>query len=206
MKHGAPVNDRISWGHTPLHIASVEGEHEIVCELLEHGADVNLIEMFGNTPFMLAFNESRVNLVKKFAIMRLEGQPICEENLESLKEDDECQKLFVDCVDELQKMKKHRLCDNISLYDVFRMKKKHKKLFVLTKNKNFCSSFESSWERESFMNYGKELDYIFEDALARRNNFLSEEKRLLSIFKDYLPELAIRKIAYFTYENIFFSD
>ena len=56
LTHGADVNERNSYGLTPLHFAAAAGDKEIIELLLAHGADVNAATKDGKTPADIAAN------------------------------------------------------------------------------------------------------------------------------------------------------
>lgn len=57
-----------------------------------------------------------------------------------------------------------------------------------------------------FKLYGTTLDCIIEEALKRKDILLSEEIKLTSVFKDFLPTLVINKVAYFNTDDSFFYN
>jgi len=50
-------------GRSPLHVACDEGHFETAKLLVEHGADVNATDRWGNTPLLCAFMRERMQLV-----------------------------------------------------------------------------------------------------------------------------------------------
>ena len=57
--HGAHVNCRANRGYTPLHLAAKNGQEECVKVLLNHGADVSLMDEHGKTPRQRAEKSSK---------------------------------------------------------------------------------------------------------------------------------------------------
>jgi hypothetical protein len=53
-EHGADVNQRNSWGYTPLHYAAVRGDHAMIDYLLAKGAEINAVSRLGQTPTDMA--------------------------------------------------------------------------------------------------------------------------------------------------------
>jgi len=51
-------------GETALHVACVYGHVEMMCYLLDHGADINARECGGHTPFFIACREGRLGVVE----------------------------------------------------------------------------------------------------------------------------------------------
>ena len=48
--NGAHLNCRANRGYTPLHLAAKNGHKECVKVLLNHGADISLMDEYGKTP------------------------------------------------------------------------------------------------------------------------------------------------------------
>lgn len=206
LKKGADVNGKTLHGETVLHIASSSYKPQIVYILLEHGANVNALNDNGKSPLTYAYpTEIQEILVKELAKLRFEGQPICNENLECLRKHKDLQKTFDNCLDELRRMKDYQIYNGYSLYDILKMHKQPRKLILLTKNVDFVVAFKSPRYTKRFCYYDSDLDYIFEDALKRTYILQSEEKKLHTIFKNTLPELVTRKIAYIANEHLFFE-
>ena len=66
IEHGADPDTRDVEGFTPLHRASSSGRVEIVCLLIEHGANVeaNDYQVTGRTPLDVASGEQREKIIK----------------------------------------------------------------------------------------------------------------------------------------------
>lgn len=205
LEKGACINDQRSDGITALHAACEFGaEAGVVKVLLEHGADLNILDRDRKTPLMRARNSvAKKILIEKLALMKDECENICNENLKFIASEEYLQELLAKCSLEIQRMKDYNIWGTISLYDIFQMRKRIKKLVFFTKNIDFFSMFRLGWNREFFIHYASDLDSIFDKAVDRKMKFEVEENELYSIFKDCLPELAITKIAYFANENLF---
>lgn len=206
LKKGARVNDITNHGRTPLHYAcQFPRKPEIISILLEHGADVNVLDNRGKTPLTSVLrHDIQEILVKELAKSRFDNT-ICTQNMEFLQQQDVLRRTYERFSNELQRMKDLRFYNSFSLYDVLRMRMQRKRLTYLTKNEEFVAGFHSCRNRGMLENYGHELDVIFQRTLERRDILLAEEKKFRSIFKNYLPDLAICNIAYFANEYLFFE-
>lgn len=206
LKNGAQVNEKTLKGETVLHVASSSYKPQIVYLLLEHGADVNVLNDFGRSPLTYAYpTEIKEILVKELAKLSFECRPICDENLECLRQYGDLQKTFESCLDELRRMRDYEIYNGYSLYDILQMRKRPKKLIFLTKNEDFVVAFKSPRYTKRFCYYDNDLDYIFDEAMKKTYIVQSEETKLYSVFKYNLPDLVIRKIAYIIHENLFFE-
>jgi ankyrin repeat protein len=63
LQHKADVDARDSYGATPIHIAIISGNSEMVRLLLTHGADVNASNNYGWTPLHSAAVSGRADIV-----------------------------------------------------------------------------------------------------------------------------------------------
>lgn len=210
IERGSNLNLPDFHGRTALHLASYNCEPKILRMLLITGADINVLDIKGNTPLTIAGQEKlEVTFIKEVVKLQFKYQPVRLENLEYWGNDERTKKIFDECLVELNQMKHYRVYyhnyDNISIYSVLDMKLE--KLIMLTKNEDFFSTFESLKPliRRSFGYYGSDLCDAFEAAEERKDLLQMEEKKLLEVFKDFLPELVINKILYFTIEYLFFE-
>lgn len=212
VKKGVQINERLYEGDTALHRACYNSDASTIRILFKYGADPNILDDFGNVPLfyeMVAdhmFRGKDEAMAEELAKMKVENQFICRENLQYLKENEYSQKIFVECLEELQKMKDSIFYSGFSLYDTFKSSKKCKKLIFMTKNKNFVAAFKSCRNQESLKHYGEDLDNIFKNALEKRDTLLAEEGHLCTVLKDCFPELVLRKLANFVNEDLFFND
>lgn len=197
IKKGVPVDEKSFKGRSALHAACGIVNPHCAKVLFEHNADVNILDSDGKTPFEYVVN-ARVQalMIREFAILSFESKTICDENLYYLLIDESIRNGFKNCSEELEKMKDVKFYSNYSLLDVLQMRRNRKKLTRLVRNVDFVEAFKSGWSRETFKNYASDLDIIILEAEERKTNWISEEKKLLSIFKDFLPELVIRKLAF----------
>lgn len=180
---------------------------KVIKLLLYYGADINILNSLEKTPLSSNYylnNKIEIPLIQELAKLKFENQIIRSENLHCLQVRKDMQETLKNCLEELKRMKNKKIYENILLYDMFQMRKKLKKLVYLTKNEDFVENFKLGWNRELFPNYANDLDDIVNDALERKDVLVKEEKKLYLIFKNYLPELPILKIAYFSTKDLFF--
>lgn len=205
LNKGAKINKKIFDGQSILHFASRLGSMNSVCVLVEYGAEINFENDEGETPITCAGSIEVITFfIKELAKLKMESKPICKKNLDLIRDHEEFQEIFDKCSEELIRMKNCIIYNKFSLYDILKMKKQRKKSTLLTKNQDFVTAFESLECIESFEHFGEDLDVMFLQAIKRRDSLQSEEDKLKLIFKDYLPDLVIRKIAYFENEYLFF--
>lgn len=201
LKKGARINDKGYKGQTALHLA----DYDFIPFLLDHGADLNILNDKGETPLSSGFCCS-YTLMKEIAKMNLENQPVCPENMEYIQIIDDFREEFDEIVEDLKELKNIKIYSNITAYDILLMRKEHKKMFSLTKNQIFVAKY-TMWQdqRKLFAHYDDDLEKIFKKALEKSVAMKAAEAELYSIFKDYLPELTIRRVAYFVNEDLFFE-
>ncbi len=69
----AHVNCRANSGYTPLHLAASSGHKDCVKALLNHGADIGILDEYGKTPKQTAELSSKGSIVR---LLRSEGEKI----------------------------------------------------------------------------------------------------------------------------------
>lgn len=207
LKRGAQINQRLNEGQTALHRACVKDEIDYIYLLCKYGADVNILDDRGKTPcmYLTGSTENKEVMVEEFAKLRFENHYLCGENLKFIQEDERLQKIFKNCLEELEKMKNLKFYNGYSMYDIFKMRQQTRKLPFLMKNDDFVEAYKSNWNSELFKHYGYYMNNTFQVSLEKKNILVNEEKKLFMIFKDYLPELVISKTVYFIHENLFFD-
>lgn len=169
---------------------------------MEYGADINILNKDRLTPLTIFKRRPEIDqiLIKNLATLSFEGKPICKENSDYIKKKEKLKNFFENCLNELKIMKNQIFYNSYSLYDILKMKKKKKTLIVLTKNEDFVAKFKFSCQQKLIRYYGEDLESIMNVTLKKRDFLLTEEKKLLSIFKNFIPVLAIYKVAYYSSE------
>lgn len=219
LKNGANVN-ATSCTETALHSASKTCNYLPVAEnkiliLLKYGADVDALDIVGETPLQCAPTKEKRNLsrrhvifnkyilLKEVAKMRFEEQNVSQKNLEYIQNNEILRYHFEKCLEELKKMKNCTVISGTTLYDVLKMRWQLKKMIQLTKNKRFVAAYALTRKKEPLAYYGEHLDAIFNNALQRRDILAAEEKKLQFTLKNCLPDLVIRKLAQFTVDSVY---
>lgn len=216
LRKGADVNEKTIYrGGTFLHVffetfhsltTKDEWYYEYILRLsLDHEADLNVIDDHGRTPFFHVCTRSLGEIIiKELAKLTFEGRLMRRQNLDLIKYF--FLRMYIECKKELQIMSNTKFYNNFTLYDIFKLRKQEKRLISLTKNEDFVEAFKSCEELNALKHFESDLIDIVQEALKKRNVLLTEEKKLHSIFKDFLPELVVCKVAYFATEQIFFND
>lgn len=192
-------------GVTHFQYANITGKSKVIVTLLEHGANINIIDSFGFPPLEYSDETNKKILIKELAKLRFNNQYVCSEYIVYIQGKEDLLETFESCLEELQRLKDHIVFGNTSLYDILQSCKQRKKLILLTRNENFVAAFQSSWNHALFKNYGEDINDNFKKALENSITLQSEEEKYYSVFKDFLPELAIREIAFSANEHLFFK-
>lgn len=206
LNRGAKVNERTRNRRTVLFDAISDRVDRI---LLECGADVNVLDNDGNTPLTFTCDYlKKVLLVEEIAKLKFDDQEIHSKNLSWIEESPKLQNIFTECLKELQKMKDSKFYNDVSFYDVFVMKKQIKRLALLTKRKDFTSSFKSSKYTRKFPHYGENLRSIFEEAENRKDAVKSAEKKIYesSIDKAFSLPPKVMKLIVDSATNYLYSE
>jgi ankyrin repeat protein len=66
LERGARIDDRNENGQTPLHLAVLKGNIQVVRLVLEHSADVNARNKLGETPSQLTRQQEILELLSKY--------------------------------------------------------------------------------------------------------------------------------------------
>lgn len=200
------INFKVRDGCTILHGACIFNHVRYITEALRRGADVNLVNNEGKTPFGCLNLEKRNYdacveiVVKEFASLNHEKPLVSRVNMELVESNEKARECYEKCRSELNQMFSTKFYEFYSYYHVLKMTKSIKKLANLMKNENFFSKFESGLG--AFNHYEKDLRKIWNESLKIKNKMLIVESKLNAIFWDYIPAVVITKLA----ENLAVED
>lgn len=205
LKRGARVNECTENGRTALHEACNLCCPEIAVMLLNKGADINALDTDGKTPLTDCNSDSVIPeiLVRELAKLKHDGKIICRENLNYLRKNKRLTKFYEACLDELKRLGSKKFYYDYSMCDILRMRRHSRVLTYLMKNDNFVMALKLHWDWKLFKIYGEEIGFNLGESLERAAILEFEENKLNMVFKDILPEVAIRKIAFFSLEYLF---
>lgn len=124
---GANVNDKPFKEQTALHIACKLQMIGKISLLLKHGADPNVLDDNGRTPFSYLIEDQKSIftcveiMLKKLATLAFQGIIIHDSRI--IKQYPLFQKFFLNCLMELKLMNKMYFYKSLTLYDVFTVSK-----------------------------------------------------------------------------------
>lgn len=197
---GANVNARDSLGCTPLHNACRSHNEYVIDLLLLNGANVCAQNKQGKTPFSQLEPRHHYNnydscaklMVKELAKLKFQNTEVYIPDMSLIKANPIAQKHFDKCMNELQQMSSTRFYGFHSYYSML-MSKNIKKLARLMKNQDFLTKFEKGTGK--YFYYGNDLQRILVRATQVRDESQVVYSRLFSVFRGYLPEVIIEKLA-----------
>lgn len=153
----------------------------------------------GCTPFSLYYSEGFDNdeigyiMLKEFSKLSFGNIALNYKDIELIKKKPEAWGDFLKFKKELEQMKNSKFYASYSYYNVLQISKLNfKKLATLTKNKEFVSKFEANLHR--FPSFKSDLRSNFKEAFEVRDRSETVNYRLNEIFKDFLPDIIIRKL------------
>lgn len=206
LSKGIDINEDLESGNTALHFVSSSILSENAYVLCKHGADLNRLNSDGKPPIAEAVHEDTHNLLLiELAKLKYNNKFICKENLDHLQKDAFVRYRFETYVKEIDIIKNYKFFDNYTIADIMKMDKDKIKLVNLMKNTSFRTKLISVLKLRIFYYYGKEVEKFLNDAIEIKCILESKEKILGEIFKDHLPAIPIRKIAYFVNKDLIFQ-
>lgn len=206
LKNGANINETGRNRQTVLYKARSK---KIIRTLLEHGADVNVLDDKNKTPLTETLDfEKRYELVKELAKLKFENQEIHLDNLKHLEEYSNSKINFNNCLAELQTLEDSKFYSDVSLHDVLKMRRNMKKMTLLTAKEDFVNALESLDYLSNFVHYGKELHKIFDEAKNRRDIIATERENMYEsgLAKSFsLPPEIMDMIVEFAVDYLYFE-
>lgn len=207
---GADIHHRMdmdifgfSKGGYPIHVACAYGSLANIELLLRLGADFNVTDDHGNTPFSLMINfypglgELSQLVIKHFAMLTSKNVKINDIDLDIISCNSDLQNFYDECLTELQMAKKIVILNSINFYSLFT--KDVEELSYLTRREKFVQNFESRTFIGSFPLYSKDMDVLFRQAESRKKLLSETESVLYESLAPFVPELVIEKILYYLY-------
>lgn len=197
VSRGADINGHNKNGHGALHEACGNLNDEKVFNfLIKKGANLNAKTKDGKTALGLLHSRGNddlaVVLIKIISIMYFEKIPVSKSDLRLIRGEKKFLRHFTNCTRELRRMRDNKFYSPFTLYRVFKMSNKMKKLVPLTKNEKFVRRFER--QLQFFPYYGTDLRRILGEATKARD----ESKMILSclheIFGRIFPDLILEEI------------
>lgn len=193
LDSGANVNERVINNQTVLHVAVELQSPRIVEILLNYGADVNIIDTYGNTPLSILYKKrcygfANQNLFNNFSQISVECtfiKHLAQKLVANCYINDVNKKLILSpefsclytaCLSEIQIMKNEKLCDNLTFYQV--LVKPSYKLVPWIRKQNLYVRFISSGHSIKYPIYKDVLSLKIHEA-KKRSVFVENASRNL---------------------------
>lgn len=199
---GARVDLKNYRGETALHEACFFKYEEKISFLIQKGADISAVDLFGKTPFRklrysekASYDRCLITMVKVFSEMSFSEVPVYEDDMNLIRSNAKANDHFKNCLNELGEMSRTKFYGNFTYYAVFKMTKRIEKLARLTTNKNFVMSFKKNLSKFSY--YESDLRRILNKAKRVKGKMKTVHSRLHFIFGNYLPNIVLTKLMYF---------
>lgn len=208
LSSGIDINFKTPSGWTSLHEACTWNIEESVSFLLQKGANINAETETGETPFYVLIEDgtnfdanSSITMIKELSKIIYKNLPVAVSDMEMIQNDSKAFKHFENCTAELKKMSNAIFYHPFSYYFVLSASKNRvEKLSKLTKNEEFIKNFKE--KLHEFPYYKIDLARILVEAFQVRDETLTVESRLKYVFRDFFPDLVLRKLA----ENLTLKD
>jgi ankyrin repeat protein len=193
LARGAAINDRDRDGNTAFHILfdnSMHTKENIIEYLLDEGADVNIENNSGHTPFRYmmfkCFTKGEVFVfVKHIALLMARHAYVNPKNIKHIKCDNTCHEYLNSCLLELSRMKQVQIHEKCSYFEI--ITKKHSALLSLFNSDTVLSTFELGVQKNKFFNYSDVLARHFYTKKNRLSFLKQSILTLDNIFRSQLP-------------------
>lgn len=209
LQNGAEVNCRGQFGETPIYGACNYHHSGKIKLLLDYGAQINVKDNAGMTPFRWLYYKEREAgqvMMKQMALLSVSGRQVEQCDLETIGESEKTQKFYEMAVDEATKLRNDKFFGNVTFFDVLDISATA--LFLLVKNDNFVKAFRD--KVSDYTMYLDDLTIKVDLAVKRKELLYAAESYLDSVFGVYLPSAVIERLATFIIaedlENIAFDD
>ncbi|XP_017884112.1 uncharacterized protein LOC108627401 isoform X2 [Ceratina calcarata] len=203
VNFGADVHCRDQCGNTALHLASKRGEYDAVLTLIRHGSDINILNKQNYTPlhFALFLNNKTITIfvehIIKMMTANLYLNPVIMSAFNTIYNPDTIQ-FEEKCKEELERMTKAKIINNISLRDI--LTKNRSQLLQYVRNKDIMQYLKLNNYAVKFPLYASIINNRFISGVERIK-LLDEGVRVSHDF--FRAFLVNRALPYICIEHIF---
>lgn len=178
LEKGADINQRDGQKKNQTVIYAAKSRR-IIRILLEHGADINIVDKDNNTPLMCARDQKKkILLVRVLAKLNFAGEEIHPKNLECIRKDSYLHWLFTECLSELEEFKTYVIYKDFTLYDLLKMRKQVKKFALLTGKDDFISVLKTERLHVKFSCYVEDLRRLYSEATYKKELVEKAQKNI----------------------------
>lgn len=198
ISYGANVNYRgAESGYAPIFSACYDNNFEIINSLTRAGADLTIVFKKW-TPFSYLvpekdnYNECVTVMIKELSKRTFKSIPVAESDIKLIRSQPSDNKLFESCLNELKQMETIEFYPPYNFICIIDLTLSTRKLANFSKNQDLVLKFQENLNR--FFYYKRDLQLIWNKAIHKRDEIINVERKLYSTFKDFFPDIIIRKI------------
>lgn len=199
LRNGADVLAKNEDGDTALHSTNVYFNKKIIRLLIMHGSQISVLNN-KNESVLTNYDDEEDDdklkiyfFLKQLAIKEVSGDRISKNDRLLINATENTRLLFKNCLTELKFLNSTSTHKNNSFFNLIIKKKIDKSTLLSTKKKDFIKKYNDCLEH--LIIYSQALRHIVKKARKKEELLNKVILELSFIFKNFLPDLVIRKTA-----------
>lgn len=201
IERGASIHSRNVNGRYPIHGACVNESLRNIHLFLNLGADLNVTDKRGRTPFFYMRktakqSEAHCLVIKHLALMIAKGGLINDADIQKIYQYDWSFGHFDKCTRQLGRMTAEKIYNGVSYFSLL-LDTSYDRL-QLMKNQKFVESFKQNQKTRAllFPEYSYMLLHCFQIAEIRCEILLAEKEKMKKVFPVTMPDHIVENISY----------